>query len=112
MAFYEFECKKCGAFYEELVPYDETGKYKSVKCPNCKSKSKNKLVSSGNFNFSNPVGTDRWTSTGQGHDYRFRYVQPKLKENREMAEKLSHVGKTPYRNIDDISHGKYFGEVK
>jgi putative FmdB family regulatory protein len=112
MAFYEFECKKCGAYYEELTSFDETGKYKGVKCPACNSSRKTKLVSMGNFNFSNPVGTDRWTSDGQGHDYRFRYVQPKLKKDRETAEKLSHVGKNPYRNIDDISHGKHFGDVK
>jgi hypothetical protein len=114
MAIQEFECKKCGAIYEELVSHDPTGKYKSVKCPNpeCKSSRKTKLVSVGNFNFSNPVGTDRWTSGGQGHDYRFKYVQPQLKENRKKAEELSHMGKNPYGKIDDISSGKHFGEVK
>ena len=40
---YDFECKKCKETYNEIVPYDETGKYKGVKCPHCGSKSKIKL---------------------------------------------------------------------
>lgn len=109
---YDFECKKCGIEYDELVPYDETGKYKTVKCPACKSKKKTKLVSCGGYAFSNPEGTDRWTNESTGHDYRFRHNLPKVLDQRAKAEAASHVGPTPYRNIDDISSGKHFGEVK
>lgn len=112
MPIYTFRCKKCNEAYEELVSYDATGKYKSVKCPACNSKSKEKLVDCASFAFTNPVGTDRWNSEAQGHDYRYRYKAPAVAKEREMAQKLSHVGPNPYREIDDISSGKYFGEVK
>jgi putative FmdB family regulatory protein len=109
---YEFECKKCKKEYEAHSSYDETGKYNSVKCPNCGSKRKNKLISKVNFNFGNPVGTDRWTSDDQGHDYRYKYNLPNVKKQREYAEKHSHVGAAPYENIDDVATGKHFGKVK
>ncbi|RDJ35316.1 MAG: zinc ribbon domain-containing protein [Crenarchaeota archaeon] len=112
MPIYEFQCKDCDLIYEELVSFDKTGKYKGVVCPKCESKKKFKLVSNSNFAFSNPEGTDRWNSDSQGHDYRFKYNLPNAKEERKMAEKTSKVGKKPYRDIDDISHGRYFGEVK
>ena len=98
--------------YNEIVPYDETGKYKGVKCPHCGSKSKIKLISNINFNFSNPVGTDRWCSESQGHDYRFHHNLPNVKKEVENAKKKSHVGANPYNHIDDVSTGKYFGKVK
>ena len=109
---YDFECKKCKETYNEIVPYDETGKYKGVKCPHCGSKSKIKLISNVNFNFSNPVGTDRWCSESQGHDYRFHHNLPNVKKEVENAKKKSHVGANPYNHIDDVSTGKYFGKVK
>lgn len=109
---YEFECKKCGANYEEFCTFDETGKYKGVKCPRCKSSKKIKLISGANFSFSNPVGTDRWTSEAGGHDYRYNWNKPNVAKQRDMAAAASHVGPTPYRNIDDISSGENFGEVK
>lgn len=111
-ATYVFECKKCKENYEEFTEYDETGKYKSVKCPYCGSKSKIKIITAAGFNFTNPVATDRWCSEAQGHDYRFNYNLPNVKKQVENAKKKSHVGPTPYNNIDDISKGKYFGEVK
>ena len=110
MPLYEFECKnkKCGEIYSELVNFDETGKYKGVKCPSCKSSKKVKLVSAGNFAFSNPVGTDKWNNS---HDYRYNTVLPKKKKEREEAAKSSHVGANPYKKIDDISSGENFGPV-
>lgn len=98
---YDFECKKCNAQYEELVDYDEKGKYPGVKCPACGSKRKTKLISSCAFSFTNPVGTDRWNSADTGHDYRFKHNIPRVKKEREMAERLSHMGGNPYGNVDD-----------
>lgn len=108
MPLYEFECKKCGKTYSELTSFDETGKYKGIKCPSCKSSKKIKLVSVGNFAFSNPVGTDKWNNS---HDYRYNTVLPTKKKEREEAQKNSHMGSNPYNNIDDISSGENFGPV-
>ena len=112
MPIYSFECKKCEEAYEEICSYDETRKYKSVKCPHCGSKSKTKLVDAASFNFTNPVATDRWCSEAQGHDYRYKYNIPNVKKQVENAKKRSHVGANPYSKIDDISSGKHFGKVK
>lgn len=113
MPTYDFECKKCKTVYEEYCVSTEPVAYKGIKCPNCKSKSKTKLISSGiGFSFSNPVGTDRWNNEATGHDYRFRHNLPNVLKQREAAERNSKVGPTPYRKIDDISSGNNFGEVK
>lgn len=102
MPFYEFECNKCKLKYDDLVvSYDETGKWPTVKCPECGSKKKTKLMSNCQFNFANPEGTDRWNSQSTGHDYRFKHNIPKVKKEREMAEALSHMGSSPYKSIDD-----------
>jgi len=109
---YDFSCRKCGEVYEEFVTYDETGKYPTVKCPECGSKRKVKLVNACSYNFTNPVGTDRWNSDSHGHDYRFKHNLPNVKAQRENASKKSHMGDQPYTAIDDVNSGKYFGEVK
>lgn len=93
---YDFECKKCQHVYEEFTEYDEKGKYPKVKCPQCGSKSKIKLMSAPAFSFANPEGTDRWNSSSTGHDYRFKHNIPKVKEERAMAEAMSHMGANPY----------------
>jgi len=108
MPLYEFECNKCQEIYSVLTSFDESGKYKGIKCPSCKSSKKVKLISAGNFSFSNPVGTDKWNNS---HDYRYNTVLPKKKKEREAAVKASTVGPSPYRKIDDISSGKNFGPV-
>lgn len=112
MALYEFECDKCHKVYEEFAPHDETGKYKGVKCPHCKSKKKTKLISTPTWNFTNPVGTDRWCSEDTGHDYRFKHNLPSVIERKMKANAKDHMGPNPYKQIDDISSGKNFGEVK
>lgn len=112
MANFDFKCKKCEKTYEALTPYDETGKYADVQCPYCESKKKEKLISGCAFAFGNPVGTDIWNSDSKGHDYRFKYNMPNVAAQREAAMKKSHMGTDPYNHIDDISSGKYFGEVK
>ena len=114
MAIYEFQCKnkKCGRGYEEEASYDESGKYPTVKCPFCKSKLKEKIISSFNFQFAQPEGTGRWNSDSTGHDYRFKHNLPKVMNERMNAELASRSGATPYNPIDDISHGDAFGDVK
>ncbi len=100
----EFECKKCKVKYESIRPFDETGKYKEVQCPDCGSKSKKNLVTGCNWAFAQPQGTDKWNSASGGHDFRFKHGIPKLKQDREMATAISHMGANPYGDgPDDIS---------
>ena len=94
---------------------------KEASCPECGSKSKNSLVSTTNFAFSNPEGTDKFNNS---HDYRFKHKMEKpggVKEQRKMAEAVSKMGTDPYGDsdvkkfgskIDDITSGENFGEVK
>lgn len=108
---YDFECGKCEKVFEEIVLYDETNKYKGVKCPFCGSKRKKKLVASCSFMFSNPEGTDRWNSESSGHDYRFHHNLPKVIAERQAAEE--HGGNsTPYNPINDLDNNDAWGEVK
>lgn len=84
-------------------------------CPMCQSTSKTELIGCPSVSFSNPVGTDRWNSDSKGHDYRFKHNMDKpggTRDQRAAAARASKVGAEPYRRIDDISSGKYFGEVK
>lgn len=95
-----------------MAPYDETGQYEAVQCPNCQSFNKLKLISQVNHNFTNPVGTDRYEND---HDYRYHHsinAPGGAKDQRKMAENLSHVGGNPYSPIDDVSSGEHFGPVK
>lgn len=97
MPTYEFLCKKCENRYSSIERYDETGKYKDVKCPHCKSKSKKKLVSGCAHAFAQPEGTGKWNNGTYGHDYRFKHKLPQVLEERKRAEMLSHMG-NPYGN--------------
>lgn len=99
-----FECKKCKKPYESIVPFDETGKYKTVKCPECESKTKTVLMTACNYAFAQPEGTDKWNSMSKGHDFRFKHNIPKVKQERQMAEALSHMGTNPYgTGPDDVA---------
>lgn len=119
MPIYEFECKKCEHRYEALMSItkcNDKKELRKVKCPECKSTSKIKLISGGvNFTFANPVGTDRWNNGSTGHDYRHNYNMDRpggVRDQRKEAEEKSHMGSNPYPEIDDISSGEHFGEVK
>lgn len=101
MPTYDFECLDCQAKFEEFTNYDATEVYESVVCPGCGSKNKTKLASCANFNFSNPVGTDRWNNGSTGHDYRFKHNIPKVQQERARAEALSHMGSNPYGSTTD-----------
>jgi putative FmdB family regulatory protein len=101
MPFYEFQCQKCNHKYDELCSYDETGKYPDVKCPECGSKKKDKLISNCSFQFAQPEGTDRWNSDSTGHDYRFKHNFPKVMKEREKAQQASHMGANPYGDTSE-----------
>ncbi len=105
MPIYSFQCKKCGNKYDAFAAWDKTGEYSSVKC-SCGSKKKDKLVTGFSFNFSNPVGTDRYEND---HDYRFHHKQKDVRAERAAAEAASHVGPTPYGKVaDDLSNSSNF----
>jgi ribosomal protein L37E len=92
--------------YEEMVSsFDKSGKYPKVKCPNCGSKSKEKLISSCGFSFSDPVGTDRYNNS---HDYRFHHKIPSVKKERAAAEGFSQTA-NPYNEINDLENDKAWG---
>lgn len=96
MPLYEFQCRKCNVKFEDIAAFDETDKYPTVVCPECGSKKKEKLISACHVVFAQPEGTDKWHNTSTGHDYRFKHNIPKVKQEREMAEALSHMGTDPY----------------
>jgi putative FmdB family regulatory protein len=104
MPLYNFICNGCDKEYEKLTAFDKSGKYKKIDCPYCGSKDKDKLLSMCNHAFSNPVGTDKWTSDNSGHDYRFKHNIPNVQKERETAEALSHMGSDPYGQADMASN--------
>jgi len=109
--FYEFSCNRCETVYEELCSHDPKGKYPGLKCPKCGSKSKTKLMSTCNYAFANPEGTDRWNSESGGHDYRFNHNLPKvIAERQNAAEKGGNA--SPYNKINDLNNNDVWGEVK
>lgn len=110
MPTFSFSCKKCNVRYNDLVPFDPTGKYKDVSCPHCGSRSKTKLMTTCSFAFAQPEGTDKWNSESAGHDYRFKHKLPQVIEDRKNAE-LAHRGADPYNHIDDLGDDANFGEV-
>lgn len=104
MPFYDFECKKCHLVYETMTPYDATEKYAKVACPVCKSKSKLKLV--GMPGIGGPT-----RSKMNKFGYRAEANLEKAKDCRRAAEAASHMGTNVYNPIDDLSSGRYEGEV-
>lgn len=113
---YEFECGKCQTVYDiwSLMAEKETS-VKKGKCPKCKSKKKREILGCPAMAFGNPVGTDRWNSESSGHDYRFKHEMEKpggTIDQRKNAQEKSHVGPTPYKQINDLNTDKNWGEVK
>ena len=113
MARYDFHCDDCDTDFDEFASFDETGEYPRVKCPQCGSGNKHKVFSASGISFTftgaAAPGT-KWYNAS--HDRRFYHKLEKDRKDREEAEKKSHMGSSPYNPIDDISSGKYFGEVK
>lgn len=102
MPTYTFECKQCKTIYEELTVIDKTKKYPNVKCPECGSTSKERKIGLVSFSFKEPEGTKKWHNGSTGHDYRYKHKAPKVAENRQYAEKHSHVGPNPYGDAYNI----------
>ena len=113
MGHYDFHCRECDTDFDEITPFDETGVYPGIQCPKCGSDNKEKVFSAEGvtFTFSGAAaqGT-KWYNAS--HDRRFYHKLEQDRKAREEAEKKSHMGAAPYNPIDDISSGKYFGEVK
>ena len=111
---YEFACKKCENKYEKTCKYDKSNKYKQVKCPECGSKSKTKLLSMFAATFANPIGTKREDS----FSYMAGHNMEGAKGIRRYAEENSHMGLAGQENFYDKSHdtdvtsGKHEGPVK
>ena len=95
MPTYRFECLKCSETYEELTSYDESGKYKSIKCPNCKSKKKRQRYDYDVcITFTNPKESSKWDNFG----YRAGHNMENAKAERRAAQSKSHMGTNPYKN--------------
>jgi len=95
MPIYNFKCLKCSEEYEELTSYDETGKYKDIKCPQCKSKKKLRTFDYDiTCTFGNPKESSKWDNFG----YRAGHNMEKAKSERRAAETKSHMGTNPYSN--------------
>ena len=89
---------KCSESYEELTSYDETNKYKGIKCPHCKSKRKERTFDYDiTAIFSNPKESSKWDNFG----YRAGFNMDKAKSDRRAAEGKSHMGSNPFGNIPD-----------
>ncbi len=108
MPSYVFTCLKCKNGYETLTSFDPKGKYDDVSCPHCNSKRKRQEVTAANIKFTNPKDTSKFDN----FSYRAGYNMEQAQNLRRDAEKASHMGKTPYSGIDDITSGENFGEVE
>ena len=95
MPIYRFECLKCSRTYEELTDYDETDKYKDVKCPQCKSKKKKRTFDYDiAVAFTNPKESSKWDN----FSYRAGHNMENAKATRRAAESKSHMGTNPYNS--------------
>ena len=93
-----FKCLKCSYRYEEMTSYDEKGKYKGVKCPNCNSSRKKRTY---DYNvcctFGNPKESSKWDS----FTYRAGHNMARAQGERRDAIAKSHMGSDPFKNIPD-----------
>lgn len=96
MPVWDFSCKKCKHIFEELVSCDNISK---VKCPKCNSKTE-KMVNTCGVKFGIPQESSKWDNFGYraGHNY------AAAEEERRQAESRSHMGTTPYKEIDDLNN--------
>lgn len=95
MPIYKFKCLKCSVTYEELTDYDETEKYKGVKCPQCKSKRKQRTFDYDiAVTFTNPKESSKWDN----FSYRAGHNMEGAKTCRREAEAKSHMGTNPYNS--------------
>ena len=101
---YNFECKKCKAFFEEICTFAEyEDNFKSIRCPEGKSKSLKKNVIGGppGAVFANPRESSKWDN--------WYYRQGKTWEEAKMqraAAEAAHKGRNPYKHTDDTDNGR------
>lgn len=110
MPVYNFRCNICENWFEEFVrSYDPSESYPDIKCPGCGSYDKKKIPSIPSpAIFTQKEGTSKMDN----FEYRAGHNMDRAKGERRAAEAASHMGPSPYNPIDDISSGKYFGEVQ
>lgn len=105
MPLYEFRCEACKITFEELCGMKET---RVIQCPDCNGPADKQLTAPGAVVFAQPKGTSR----EDNFDYVARWNMDNAKEIRRRAEAAAGGGAAPYRAIDDISSGNFFGEVQ
>ena len=102
MPTYDFHCKKCDCYFEELCTWSESEK---MKCHLCKSKKVERLIAGAPAAmFSNPKESSKWDN----FEYRAGYNMDKAQGERRAAEAV-HKGKNPYKKIDDMPN--YEGKI-
>lgn len=90
MPIYSFECLKCKEAYDDLGPYDESGKYSKVKCPKCKSNRKRRTFAGSNVVIK---------GVAKPAEVAFGYKYEQAQEDRRRAKEQSHMGDKPYINL-------------
>jgi putative FmdB family regulatory protein len=104
MPTYNFQCKKCKHYFEEICSFSDCDKgFPDVRCEKCNSKQLKKNILDGNVPgamFSDPRGTSKWDN----FEYRAGFNMEKAKKERQAAEEKV-GGRNPYRNIDDTNRG-------
>jgi putative FmdB family regulatory protein len=98
MPLYEFVCDRCHKEYDELAPFDKTGKYPGVKCPACGSKKKEKQMSLPATVYSGGPNETFTHKAGR--------LMERAKGERRAAEAASHMGADPHKHIDDTHLGE------
>lgn len=91
---YSFRCKRCTTIYEELADWDETKKFKGVKCPSCKSSRKELSYTECNVEMipDKPRDSGKWDK----FSYRAGHLMEKAQGERRQAAAKSHMGSDPY----------------
>lgn len=106
MPVYPMRCENCKNVWDELCRFDDRD---SIQCPLCNGTKKTFLATMPRaVVFTNPRGTSR----EDNFDYVAQWNLDNAKDIRRQAEKASKGDVKPYSQIDDISSGEYFGEVK
>jgi putative FmdB family regulatory protein len=114
MPTYEFQCEGCQCEYADLVPFDKTGVYESVECPECGSHKKTKRFSVCAIKFANPRESSKWNN----FSYRAGKTMEEAQETRRQAQEASHVGADPYGAAAhsqiqaDLNNDSLYGKVK
>ena len=110
MAVYNFVCLSCAEGYEDFArSYDPSEQYPEIKCPKCGSFDKKKVPS---IPAAAVFRQKQGTSKMDNFEYRAGVNMERAQAERRTAEEVSHMGDSPYGNIDDVSGGKFFGEVE